>query len=137
MASVNSTSCESKRSSAYSKDLCWRIVYQREGLGLSYERIAVNLIINPSIVRRTVKLFNDTGSVSKKKKYDKSGLTRKLTDVVQFFILQLVLQRLGILLWEIKVCHVLRVEVDESTICKFLHSQGFTRQKDANCSQAE
>ena len=130
MASVNSTSCESKRSSAYSEDLRWRIVYQREGLGLSYERIAANLSIDPSTVRRTIKLFNDTGSVSKKK-YDKSGLTRKLTDVVQFFILQLVLQRPGILLREIKaeVCHVLRIEVEESTICKFLHSQGFTRQK--------
>ena len=60
-----------------------------------------------------------------------SGLTHKLTDVVQFFILQLVLQYSGILLREIKaeVCHVLRIEVEESTICKFLHSQGFTRQK--------
>ena len=81
IASVNSTSCESKHSSAYSEDLHWRIVYQREGLGLSYKRIAVNLSIDPSTVRRTVKLFNDTGSVSKKK-YDKSGLTHKLTDVV-------------------------------------------------------
>ena len=30
---LNSTSCESKRSSAYSEDLRWRIVYQREGPG--------------------------------------------------------------------------------------------------------
>ena len=41
------------------------------------------------------------------------------------------LQRPGILLWEIKavVCCVLRIEEEESTICKFLHSQGFTQQK--------
>ena len=97
----------------YSDDLRWRVVYQREGLGLSYERIAANL-----------------SSVSKKK-YDKSSLTHKLTDVVQFFILQLVIQRPGILLRGIKaeVCRVLSVEVEESTVCKFLHSQGFTHQK--------
>ena len=59
-------------------------------MGLSNERIVVNLSIDPSTVRRTVKLFSDTGSVSKK--YDNSCLTCKLTDVVQFFILQLVLQ---------------------------------------------
>ena len=42
--------------------LCWWIVYQREGMmGLSHERIAMNLSIDPSTVRRTVKLFNDTG----------------------------------------------------------------------------
>ena len=124
------TSCEPKRSSAYSGDLRWRVVYQREGLELSYERIAANLSIDSSTAKRIVKLFNDTGSVSKKK-YDKSGLTRKLTDVVQFFILQLVIQRPGILLRGIKaeVCRVLSVEVEESTVCKFLHSQGFTHQK--------
>ena len=124
------TSCEPKCSSAYSDDLSWWVVYQREGLGLSYERIAANLSIDSSTAKRIVKLFNDTGSVSKRK-YDKSGLTCKLTDVVQFFILQLVIQHPGILLREIKaeVCRVLSIEVEESIVCKFLNSQGFTHQK--------
>ena len=82
LASV-STSCKSICSNAYSEDLHWQIVYQRDGMRLSYERIAANLSIDPSTVRRTLKLFYDTESVSKKK-YDKSGLTHKLTDVVQF-----------------------------------------------------
>ena len=81
MASV---ACESRRSSAYSEDLRLRMVYQREGLGVSYAEIATNVNIDQWTVKRVVKLFNDTGSVTKK--------SRKITEVVQFFILQLVPQ---------------------------------------------
>ncbi len=81
-------------------------------------------------LKRVVKLFNDTGSVTKKS-YNKSNLPRKITKVVQFCILQLVIQYPGIKLREIKseVSYLLQVELDESTICRFLHSQGLTRQK--------
>ena len=123
-------SCESKRASAYSEDLCWCMVYQREGMGLSYTEVAKNLSVDQSTVKRVVKLFNDTGNVTKKS-YDKSNLPRKVTKVVQFCILQLVIQYPGIKLREIKseVSYSLQVELDESTICRFLQSQGLTRQK--------
>ena len=122
-------SCEPKRCSPYSEDLRWRMIYQREGLGLSYDTIARNLCVDPATVWRTVELFNQTGNVSKK--YDASNLPRKLTDTVQFFILQLVLERPGILLREIKseVECILGLQLAESTIRQFLHAQGFTRQK--------
>ena len=124
------TSCESSRSSAYSEDLRWRMVYQKEGMGLSYTEVAKNLIVDQCIVKRVVKLFNDTGNVTKKS-YNKSNLPRKVTKVVQFCILQLVIQYPGIKLREIKseVSYLLQVELDESTICRFLQSQGLTRQK--------
>ena len=61
------TSCESKRSSTYSEDLRWHMVYQREGMGLSYTEVAKNLNVDQSMVKRVVKLFNDTGNVTKKK----------------------------------------------------------------------
>lgn len=124
------TSCEPKRTSAYSEDLRWRMVYQFEGLSLSYAQIASNLNVDEATVRRTVKLFRETGRVTKKV-YDKSDLPRKLTEFVQLFILQLAIQRPGILLREIKaeVLHILEVDLDESTICRFFHAQGFTRQK--------
>ena len=80
-------SCEPTRSSAYSEDLRWRIVYQKEGMGLSYTEVAKNLSVDLSIVKRVVKLFNNTGNVTKKR-YDKSNLPRKVTKVVQFCILQ-------------------------------------------------
>ncbi len=105
-------------------------MYQKYGLGLSHADVAANLNVDQSTVKRTVKLFDTTGSVTKKP-YDTSELPRKVTKVVQFFILQLVLQRPGIMLREIQseASHALHLDLNESTICRFLHSQGFTRQK--------
>ena len=36
-------SCEPERTSAYSEDLRWKMVYQREILGLTYDSIAQNV----------------------------------------------------------------------------------------------
>ena len=54
------TSCESKRSSAYSEDLRWRMVFQSLGLCLSYSDIAKNLGVDIATVKRTVKLSLET-----------------------------------------------------------------------------
>ena len=99
-------------------------------MGLSFDKIATNLNINQSTARRITNLFSATESVTKKS-YDKPYLPRKVTNVVQCFILQLVLQCPGITLRKIKsnVSLILQVEIDESTICRFLLSRGFTRQK--------
>ena len=91
------TSCESKRSSAYSEDLRWRVVYQSLGLRLSYSDIAKNLCVDVATVKRAVKLYNQTGRVSKKE-YDKSCLPQKLTETVKYYIIQLILQHPGIYL---------------------------------------
>ena len=69
-------------------------------MGLSYAEVAKNLSVYLSTVKRVVKLFN-TGNVTKKC-YDKSHLSRKVTKVVQFCILQLGIQYPGIKLREIK-----------------------------------
>ena len=124
------TSCESKRSSAYSEDLRWRMVYQSLGLRLSYSDIAKNLCVDVATVKRTVKLYNQTGRVSKKE-YDKSRLPRKLTETVKYYIIQLILQHPGIYLREIKaeLQEILAVDLSESAICGFLRSHGFSRQK--------
>ena len=131
------TSYESARSSAYYEDLQWRIVYQREGVGLSFAEIATNLNIDQSTARRIANLFSANGSVTKKS-YDKSNLPRKVTNMVQCFVLQLVLQCPGIILREIKsnVSLTLQVELDESTICRFLDPR-IHKTEDANHSQTE
>ena len=51
--------------------------------------------------------------------------------MVQFCILQLIIQYPGIKLREIKseISYLLQVELDELTICRFLQSQGLTGQK--------
>ena len=56
------TCCESKRSSTYSEDLRWCMVYQK-GMGHSYTEVAKNLSVDQSTVKRVV----NTGNVNKKK----------------------------------------------------------------------
>ena len=121
------TSCES---SVYSEDLRWRIVWQREGLGYSYKAIARNLNIDTSTVSRTLQLFHNTGSVYKKA-YPKDRSIRKLTSPIQLLILHLVMSRPGIYLEEIKdeIEKALYLNISVSTICNYLHKNGFTRQK--------
>ena len=123
-------SCEPKRCSAYSHDLRWRMVYERQALGLTYQSIGTNLHVDPSTVHRTVEIFLNTGTVDKKM-YNVDNLPRKLNDIMQLIILQLVLDRPGILLREIQVevKEVTGVDLAESTICQFLHTQNFSRQK--------
>ena len=123
-------SCEPSRQTAYSEDLRWRVVHQRETLGLSYKEIAKNLCIDPSTVSRIVKLFWTTGAVAKKS-YSADMLPRKFTDVCQMFVLFLVLDRPGIYLREIQseLRDQLGLELSISAICKFLHLSGFTHQR--------
>ena len=59
------SSCEPMRTSAYSEDIRWRMVWQREVQGLTLERVAWNLSVDVSTVHRIVKKFEETGSVTK------------------------------------------------------------------------
>ena len=71
-------SFEPSRSSAYSEDLRWRMVWQKEALGYTCTKIAENLCVDKSTVSRTLTLFHSTGSVSKKP-YPEGRAFRKLT----------------------------------------------------------
>lgn len=124
------TSCERHRSSAYSEDMRWRIVWQSQALGLPLETIANNLNIDISTVKRILSLFATTGDVCKKP-YPSENAFRKINEPVQHFILYLVLDRPGIYLREIvsEVNAVLGLEITESAVCKFLHKAGFTHHK--------
>ena len=79
---------------------------------------------------RNVALFRATGTVSKKK-YPKERAARELTTPAQLFVLNLVVQRPGIYLQEIKeeLEASLMVTVSLSTICRFLQTSGFTHQR--------
>ena len=125
-----STSCEPARTSAYSEDLRWRMVWQSELLGYSQQTIAQNLGVDQSTVSRTLGLFYTTGSLCKKP-YPKERAFRKLTASCQLLIYHLVLQRPGIYLCEIQreLLDLLLVDVNISTICRSFHQTGFSRQK--------
>ena len=91
------TSSELERTSAYSNDLRWKMLYQKEALSLTFSVIASNLCVDVSTVKRVLKLFRESGSVTKKP-YPKERSSRKLTPVLQIFLLDLILSNPGIYL---------------------------------------
>ena len=124
------TSCESKRTKAYSEDLRWRmIICQIKCLNKKCQEVAENLNVDASTVYHTVKLFDSTGAVEKS--YPSNAGTRKLTDIDRLIILENVIENPGIYLAELKhkLIEETGSEVDVSTICRFLSTSGFTWQK--------
>ena len=124
------TSCKRRRTCAYSEDLRWRMVWQKEALGYSYEDVGSNLGVDRSTVFRVVELFHTMGNVSKRQ-YPKERAARELTTPSQLFVLNLVVQRPGIYLHEIQkeLQDFLMQNVSVPTICRFLHASGFTCQR--------
>ena len=115
-------SCEGRRTKAYDNDLRWRMVYQVKVQNLRHREVARNLCVDQSTVSRTVALFADTGSLQPwdcKSDYDK------------LVILETVIDQPGVFLRELqsKLESITGTQVDVSTICRFLHATGFTRQK--------
>ena len=82
MAAMGSCACEPARKSAYSNDLRWRMVWQREVLGYKLKRVASNLCVDMSTVHRITQQFKTTGTVDKKQYTARTPI--KLTKPVQF-----------------------------------------------------
>ena len=112
------TSYEPCRTSAYSEVLKWRIVWQKEVLGLKCKDVAVNFGVDSATVSRTVARFRETGGV-KKKDHPSTRAYRKLTTVLEF---TLFLKHPGIYLHEIvsELLDTTGADVSLSTICSFL-----------------
>ena len=94
-------SCEERRTSAYSADLRWRMVYQVKALGKSYQEVAESLNVDKSTVSRIVALYESSSDVTPKRYPPNSG-TSTLTEVDKFIMLELVIDRPGIYLREIQ-----------------------------------
>ena len=106
------------------------MVWQKYALGLTHDKIAINLCVDKSTVSRTIELFQTSGSVSKRS-YPTDRAYRELTSLAQLFILTLVLEQPGIYLHEMQreLKENMMLEVSTSTLCKFLHRSGFSRQR--------
>jgi transposase len=78
------TSCEPRHCSAYSDDLHWRMVWQQEGFGCTYDDVAKNLCVHKSMVKRIVDCFKLSGNVSKKP-YPTHRAARKLILPAQLY----------------------------------------------------
>ena len=86
--------------------------------------------VDPATVSWTLSLFRHTGNVHKKI-YPSEQAFRKLTPPLEYTIIHIVLMRPGIYLREIQaeLYEETGTEVCLSTICRFLHRNGFTRQR--------
>ncbi len=126
------TSAEPNRKAPYSADLRWRMVWQRCGLDLSFKAIAGRLCVSPSTVFNTIKLFEETGDVLPAIKPHGVGEDlRKLDMHHEMAIIAMVLENPTAYLQEIcsMIEEVSKVEVSESTVCRVLRRNGFTRKK--------
>ena len=94
-------SYEPGRTSAYGKDLRWRMVWQSEALGHTYGAVAHNFGVNMFTVITTLGLFLATGSIFKRS-YPTEKACRKLTTPCELLILHLVVQRPGIYLHKVQ-----------------------------------
>ena len=127
-----STSCENSRSSPYSNDLRWRLVWQVLALQLPIKKVAANLSVDGS----TVRLFETTGSVNKKA-YPSEKSFRKITKSAELFILHLVwparkqqllvrgehISAICIMSVEgILACRIVRGSVDGETFIEFIEN---------------
>ena len=124
------TSYEPDRTKHYDNDLRWRMVYQREVLGYTYTLIAKNLGVDTSTVQRVITRFQATGTVTKSP-YPRDRACKKLTAPVQLLILNFIVEQSHAYLSEVQkhVKNFLQLDLSITTICKFLHQQGFSRQK--------
>jgi len=123
-------SCERHRTTAYNDDSRFRMIYQAVGMRKSYRQVASTLNVDASTVQRTVKLFEETGSVQKQN-YPCNVENTKLTEFAKTFIVTLVIEKPRIYLHKVKdtLFEHTEIDVQESTICKVLMACGLSRQK--------
>lgn len=81
------------------------MVYQLYGLCLPYRQIAKNLNVDVATVSRVIKIFEDTGAVSKKSQpqgYDHHLKQLTTTKCAEYYIVELVVGKPGIYLRELQ-----------------------------------
>ena len=96
----------------------------------SPQRVSENLGVSPSTVYRTEHRFDTEGTVEKRP-YPERQSGKALSQNDEFLVLELVIERPGIYLHEIRreLQTSSGTDVSIATICRFLHKCGFTRTK--------
>lgn len=124
------TSAEPLRTSSYSPDIGWRVVWQRLSQEHSYKDIARRLQIGVGTAHRIFKRFETTGDVAPLRRCGTPS-KRKLDDHHELYIIGLVTENPGITLREIcsKIEEATYVQVSGATVCRVLRRNGFTRKK--------
>ena len=124
------TSAEPGRKAPYSRDIRWRVVWQRVGMELPFQTIAKNLNIAASTAYSHYKRFEITGDVSPTLQPQRES-TRKLNNRDELFVIGLILANSTVYLYEIcsQVKEVLGKLVSSPTVCRLLARYGMTRKK--------
>ena len=125
-------SAEPSRTTGYSRDIGWRVVWQKVGMGLTYRQVASRLQIGLGTSHRIFERFRDTGSLSPQQRHGKRRPnSRKLDDLHELYILGIIADNPGLYLHEVtcRIKEATNVVVDGSTVCRLLRRNGFTRKK--------
>ena len=125
-----SFSAEPNRRRPYDRDLRWRIVFQRIGMGLQYDKIAQNLNVSTSTAYRICARFDATGEVQQTLNKHRPYLQR-LDQQSQLYVVDLIMENPALYLAEIcqHIHEVFALNVTPSTACRLLRSYGTTRKK--------
>ena len=114
---------------SYSEDLRWRAVWLHIAQGMSYKEISRLLYMSERSVQRYMELFHTTGTVAAV--VQKRGPDKILSDFEQFTVLQTLIHKPTSYLHEVQaqLFDVTGAWVHESTICRMIKEQGFTRKR--------
>ena len=106
------------------------MVYQQCLMGLSYVEVAKRLNVDPTTVSRTVRLFEETGTVCSIHGYHENTW-KKLSSQDELAIIEAVLDNPSIYLHEMQhlVSQTSGTEISASAICKFLRKHQFSGKK--------
>ena len=84
-------SAEPGRKSGYSRDIVWRVVWQKVGMGLTFREIAERLQIAVGTAHRIFRKFQETGDIAQPK-HKRQGI-QKLDHLQETYILCIVSER--------------------------------------------
>ena len=123
-------SAEPGRKAPYSKDIAWRVVWQRIAMELPFRKIAKNLNLSLGTVHNMYKRFEQTGDVQRNKPLRREYL-RALNGQQELLLISLILENPSLYLSEMcKAVHEMTgLEVSASTLCRVIHRHGLTRKK--------
>ena len=134
---MSRTSAEPSRTTAYSPDIGWRIVWQKLGMDLTFRQIAERLQIAVGTAHRIFKRFLDTGDVSPIMCKGKARPNlRKLDQYHELYILCMISDNPGLYLSEI------RGKIYDSTNTRlWFHNMSYIASKwlykEENCSSCQ
>lgn len=114
---------------SYSTDLRWRVVWLLVFLKMSTQEVSRLLLVSTRTVQRYCQKFMATGDLEPQQ--HRNGPQRILTDFEELTLVNLVLTRPGIYLYELQreLLMTTGTEVDCWTICRLFKRLGITRQK--------